>query len=287
MGKVAFREGGNHPAGRPVADVTRFTPGKYVPLGQSPLRGDGVSMCTVSGEKAQFIFNDNVLTSDDIAVGLITRYTGGDAIRVLAGDAVPANTEVVVKISEEDDLPKFIDAADGAPGDWISGRTNFGNFSTGEDLADSNGNYDPSLTIFLYDEGTMRQVGTETVPQTIPFPVDLAVVDANGDIVLTWTPTYAGSILADWFQVTEPVTTAAKAATFSLFINGVAVTGGVIALTSANATPLGAVVNGTAITALNVFDANDIITMVVSALTAFDEGAGIAVLRVTAPTSQT
>lgn len=158
MGRVAFREGGNHPAGRPVADVTRFTPGKYVPLGQAPLRGDGVRMLTVSGEKAQFIFNDNVKVSDDIAVGLITRYSGGDAIRVLAGDAVPADTEIVFHISETDGLPKAVDVADAEPGDWVCGRTNFGNFSTGEDLADSNGDYDPSLTIFLYDEGVMRQV---------------------------------------------------------------------------------------------------------------------------------
>lgn len=158
MSKVAFREGGNHPAGRPVADVTRFTPGKYVPLAQAPLRGDGVRMCVADGEKAQFIFNDSVKVTDDIAVGLITRYSGGDAIRVLAGDAVAAESEVVVKISEADGLPKFIEAADGAAGDWICGRANFGNFSTGEDLADANGDYDPSLTIFLYDEGTMRQV---------------------------------------------------------------------------------------------------------------------------------
>lgn len=158
MGRVAFREGGNHPAGRPVADVTRFTPGKYAPLGQSPLRGDGVRMCNVAGEKAQFIFNDNVKVTDDMAVGLITRYTGGDAIRVLAGGAVAAETEVVVAISAEDGLPKVIEAGDGDVGDWIIGRTNFGNFSTAEDLADSNGDYDPSLTIFLYDEGVMRQV---------------------------------------------------------------------------------------------------------------------------------
>lgn len=158
MGKVHFREGGNHPAGRPVADVTRFTPGKYVPLAQTPLRGDGVRMCNVAGEKAQFIFNDSVKVTDDLAVGLITRFSGGDAIRVLAGGAVAAETEVVVTISETDNLPKVIEAADGNAGDWIIGRTNFGNFSTGEDLADSNGDYDPSLTIFLYDEGTMRQV---------------------------------------------------------------------------------------------------------------------------------
>lgn len=287
MGRVAFREGGNHPAGRPVADVTRYTPGKYVPLAQSPLRGDGVRMLQVSGEKAQFIFNDNVKATDDMGVGLMTRYSGADAIRVLAGGVVAEGAEIVFHISGTDGLPKAVEVGDGEVGEWVCGRANFGNSSLAEDVADSNGDYDPSLTIFLYDEGMMRQVGTETSTETVLFPVDLAIVDANDDIVLTWTPLHAGSILSDWFQVTEPVTTAAKAATFSLFINGVAVTGGVIGLTSANATPLGAVVNGSAITALNVFDANDVITMVVSGLTAFDEGEGAIGLRVTAPTSQT
>lgn len=287
MGKVAFREGGNHPAGRPVADVTRYTPGKYVPLAQSPLRGDGVRMLQVSGEKAQFIFNDNVKVTDDMGVGLITRYSGGDAIRVLAGGIVAEGAEIVFHISETDDLPKAIDIADAEVGDFVCGRANFGNSSLAEDVADANGDYDPSLTIFLYDEGVMRQVGTETSVETVLFPAELASIDANGDVVITWTPTHAGTILSDWFQVTSPVTTAAKAGTFSLFINGVAVTGGAIALTSANATPIGAVVNGSAITALNTFDANDIITMVTSALTAFVEGEGAFALRVTAPTSQT
>src|SRR5688572_50355 len=141
MGKVHFREGGNHPAGRPVADVTRYTPGNYVPLAQSPLRGDGVRMCVADGEKAQFIFNDSVKVTDDLGVGLITRYSGGDAIRVLAGDAVAAGAEVVVKMSVADGLPKVVEAADGAAGDWIIGRTNFGNFSLAEDLADANGDY--------------------------------------------------------------------------------------------------------------------------------------------------
>lgn len=285
MGKVAFREGGNHPAGTPIADVLRHTPGVYVPLGKAPLRGTGVRMCTTDGEKAQFVFNDSQKLGSGIGVGLMTRFSGADAIRVLAGGAVGAETEVVVKMFAG--VPKFIDAADGDAGDWIVGRTNFGSFSTAEDVADADGNYDPSLTLFWYDEAMMRQVGTETVPQLATFPVDLAVVDTNGDVVLTWTPAFAGKILSDFFQVTEPATTAAKAATFSLFINGAPVTGGVIALTSANATPLGAVVNGSAITAANTFDANDVITAVVSALTPFVEGEGILVLRVIAPTSQT
>lgn len=285
MGRVAFREGGNHPAGRPVADVTRFTPGKYVPLAQSPLRGDGVRMCTADGEKAQFIFNDSVDVADDMGVGLITRYSGGDAIRVLAGGAVAADAEVVVKISATDSLPKFIEAGDGAAGDWICGRVNFGNSSTAEDLADANGDYDPSLTIFLYDEGVMRQVGTESVEQTVQFPVTLATV-GNGDVVTEWTPGFAGTITGFEFIVGVPVTTADKTATFNLEINAVDVTGGVLVVTSALATPLGKVIAATAITALNVFDDNDTISIEASAVTAFVEGTGTLVIKYTTPTAQ-
>ena len=281
MGKVHFREGGNHPAGRPVADVTRFTPGKYVPLAQSPLRGDGVRMLTASGEKAQFIFNDNVKVTDDMAVGLMTRYSGADAIRVLAGDAVAAETEIVFHISETDDLPKAVAIADAEAGDWVCGRTNFGNFSTGEDVADSNGDYDPSLTIFLYDEGVMRQVGAEESASidTFTFDIELPLL-ANGDAITDWTPGFAGEFVSHAFRVTEAVTTADKAGNINIEIDGVNVTGGVISLTSANATPAGKVINGTPITALNSFDADSVISWEGSGVTTFVEGSGQLIITV-------
>ena len=281
MGKVHFREGGNHPAGRPVADVTRYTPGKYAPLGQSPLRGDGVRMLTVSGEKAQFIFNDSVKVTDDMGVGLMTRYSGADAIRVLAGGPVGDGVEIVFHISETDGLPKAVDIADAEPGDWKCGRTNFGNFSLAEDVADSNGDYDPSLTIFLYDEGVMTQVGADESSNidTFTFDIELPLL-ANGDVITDWTPGFAGQFVSHAFRVTEAVTTAAKAGTINIEIDGVDVTGGVIALTSANATPAGKVINGTAITALNAFDADSVISWEGSGVTTFVEGSGQLIITV-------
>ncbi len=75
------------------------------------------------------------------------------------------------------------------------------------------------------------------------------------------------------FRVGTPATTAAKLATLTTQINGVALTGGVIALTSANCTPSGALVAGSAITAKNL-GANTTLEIAVSAVTAFVEGDG-------------
>lgn len=108
----------------------------------------------------------------------------------------------------------------------------------------------------------------------LSIPIKLAKV-ANGDVVTNYAPGFAGAIKKVSFVVTDPVTTAGKAATINLEINTVDVTGGVLSLTSANCTPLGAVVNGTAITGNNVFTATDTISVEASSVTAFAEGEGV------------
>lgn len=71
----------------------------------------------------------------------------------------------------------------------------------------------------------------------------------------------------------NPPTTAAKLATLTVQINGVAVTGGVMALTSANMTPAGTAVAATAITANNGSSAvGQTLEIAVSGVTAFVEG---------------
>jgi hypothetical protein len=67
-------------------------------------------------------------------------------------------------------------------------------------------------------------------------------------------------------------------ASLNLEINAVNLTGGVISLTSANCTPLGAVIAGTAITANNTFGATDTISVEASSVTAFVEGEGVLLL---------
>ena len=114
----------------------------------------------------------------------------------------------------------------------------------------------------------------------VSIPIKLAKITGAGDVLTGYTPGFAGKILSAAFAVTDPVTTGAKAASLNLEINATDVTGGVIALTSANSTPLGAVVAGSAITAANAFDANDTISIEASAVTAFAEGEGVLLLTI-------
>jgi hypothetical protein len=113
----------------------------------------------------------------------------------------------------------------------------------------------------------------------VELPVALAGVTA-ADALTTYTPGFNGRII-DWdYVVTTAVTTGAKAATLNLEVGTTNVTGGAIALTSANCTPLGAVVaKADAFTAGTTFDANDTISVEASAVTAFAEGAGVLIIK--------
>jgi hypothetical protein len=115
---------------------------------------------------------------------------------------------------------------------------------------------------------------------TLTFHIELAAITGAGDVVTGYTPGFAGEILSVAFVVDNPVTTAAKAASLNLEIGTTNVTGGVVALTSANCTPNGAVVAGTAVTAANVFDADDTISVEAASVTAFAEGSGTLLVRV-------
>lgn len=108
----------------------------------------------------------------------------------------------------------------------------------------------------------------------VPIPIQLSTL-TNGDVLTNWTPGFAGTVLSVAFAVTTVVTTGSKAATLNLEIGTTNLTGGAIALTSTNCTPLGAVVAGTAITAANTFTATDTISVEASSVTAFSEGAGV------------
>jgi hypothetical protein len=112
----------------------------------------------------------------------------------------------------------------------------------------------------------------EHAPSVVAFKLTLASV-ADG-IVARMTPGFAGRIKKAFFVTDAPVTTGSKLSTLTPKIAGTATTGGVVALTSLNCTPQGAEVDGTAITALNLFGATDEITLVASSTTTFVEGSG-------------
>ncbi len=105
-------------------------------------------------------------------------------------------------------------------------------------------------------------------------PVKLSKV-ASGDLLTQFTPGFPGRIVKASFAVTDPVTTAGKAASLNLEIGATNLTGGVIGLTSANCGTLGAVVDGSEITGNNVFDSDDTISVEASGVTAFAEGEGV------------
>jgi len=140
--------------------------------------------------------------------------------------------------------------------------------------------------------GRAREVGADTliiqmllkgsyggnakvVHSVVTIPFKFADAD-NKDLVTAYTPGFAGKIEKISVMVTDPATTADKTAEISAKIGAVAVTGGAVSLTSANCTPLGAVVDGSAITATNIFEDDDTISIVAADTAAtFVEGEGI------------
>lgn len=96
---------------------------------------------------------------------------------------------------------------------------------------------------------------------------------ATGDMITAFVPGYNGRIIGIDAYVEKAATTGSKAATLTPKIGSTNVTGGALALTSANCTPAGVKIAGTAITALNSFLATDTIGIVASSVTTFIEGA--------------
>lgn len=107
---------------------------------------------------------------------------------------------------------------------------------------------------------------------TILVPIHNLATVADGDVITTLTPGYKFKILAVDAFVTNEVTTAAKASSLNLEIGTTNLTGGVVALTSANCATLGAKVAGTAVTAANTGTAADTISIEAASTTAFIEG---------------
>jgi len=103
---------------------------------------------------------------------------------------------------------------------------------------------------------------------------------AAADLLTAFTPGHRFKLLSTAWAVVEPVTTGGDGATLNAEIGTTNVTGGEIVLTSANCTPLGAIVAGAAITGGNVGSATDTISIEGSAVTAFAEGEGAVILRI-------
>lgn len=115
---------------------------------------------------------------------------------------------------------------------------------------------------------------------TVAIPITLANITGAGDVLTTYTPGYKFKVLSVDFAVETPVTTGSKAASLNVEIGTTNVTGGVVALTSDNCTPMGAVVAGSAVTAANTGTAADTISVEAASVTAFVEGTGYLILKI-------
>ncbi len=132
------------------------------------------------------------------------------------------------------------------------------------------GSYFANATV----EGALIETMTKTRSViSVPIPAYSAI--ANSGVLMRLTPGYVGRILGMHVQATTAVTAGSKLATLTPKIATVAVTGGVVSMTSAGQNAIGAVQNGTTVTAANTFTAIQEITVEASSVTAFTEGAGV------------
>lgn len=113
---------------------------------------------------------------------------------------------------------------------------------------------------------------------TLALFVNLSAITAT--TIFSFTPGFAFKVLAIQFSSEIAVTTGAKAATLTPAIAGSGVTGGALALTSANCTPKGTTVSGSSITANNTGTAAQTLSLAASSVTAFSEGTGWVLLRI-------
>lgn len=202
-----------------------------------------------------------------LALTLIYRRQSGDAApgTIIASGATitPAG-----RPGEQPDSPLLV--ADGGTGATTASgaRTNL----NGADISAVASITDNSTG----SAGSTIAAGTDV--QTIPIFVNLAQITAT--TIFNYTPGFRFKILAISFSAEIAVTTAAKAATITPAVNGSGITGGALALTSANCTPKGTNIAGSTVTAGNTGTAAQTLSLVASAVTAFSEGTGWILLRV-------
>lgn len=107
--------------------------------------------------------------------------------------------------------------------------------------------------------------------RTVLMPLQLADI-AAGTFKIGMPSAFV--VLSAAFRTAKAATTAAKLATLTVGIGGTPVTGGVMALTSANQNTIGGSVAASAITAGNIGAAGSTLEVTASAVTAFVEGDG-------------
>jgi hypothetical protein len=219
------------------------------------VNGDSITLADVGG--IAYVSDDQTVvtsgTSNSIVAGIIY-LVDANGVWVFVGLGSTPGTDASLNAFTAE-LAAFNTAAEGAN-------------LVGVQDADSNFGASPTV------EAALKQLAEQ--PKfivTIPIPAYSAI--ANSGVLATFKPGFKCRLISMHVMATTPVTTSGKAATLTPEIGGVAVTGGVVSMTSAGQTPEGAVQDGTAVTALNVVSATATVTVVASSVTAFVEGAGV------------
>jgi len=200
-----------------------------------------IALCNAAGEAAYGILQDKPSSGRVGSVGIAGQSKAIVGGTVAAGDrlTVDANGKLVVGYGADRAIALALEA----------------------------GNANDIIEVELVQGAPYAQ----HAPHNFTFSLDLAKL-ANGDLITGMVPGYAGRIKSFRSSVLVAATTPAKTATLNLEIGTTDVTGGVLALTSANCTPIGKVNAATAITALNTFSATGAISVEVSGVDAFIEG---------------
>lgn len=201
-----------------------------------------VAACDTLGEKSWFVIYDNPAAADRPC-----KIRCAGFAEVTAGEALTAERYVTP-------------GADGKAYHCIGSNIPAGRVLVGTAAAGSR------ALIWLGDN---FQIGGDLAILT--HTVDLVNI-ADGNILTGYPMPFAGRVETFKAIVEKAATTAAKLSNINLEFDTVDATGGVLALTSANMTPIGSIVASSAFTAGNTFVSGGVLDIEASSTTAFVEG---------------
>lgn len=190
----------------------------------------------------------------DVAAGDVVRCVGSRVLTAFSDTADSGQNSLTLELGDGNDVNRFL----------VSQQLNENGT---EVMAKAGGG------------ATLAQNNSGAGISVISIPLILPSL-ATGDVLTEYTPGFPFEILGVDFRVTKAVSTASKAATLNLEIGTTNLTGGVVSLTSANCTPLGAAVAGTSVTAGNTGSSTDSISVEASSVTTFVEGEGVLLIKV-------
>jgi hypothetical protein len=242
-------------------------------------RGSAVGLS--SGYARQLVSGDKFVGFAEETIVNSVATNGATDISVRAS----GNVQLAITSAAVGDIGNSVYASDGATFTYTAGGNSRIGYvvrwvSTGNVIVSFSGGGGAATTLTDSTTGTASTtLAAGAGVMTVPLYVNLADITA-GALLTTYVPGYAFKVLGVSFGVEKAATTAAKLATITPAITGVSITGGVLALTSANCAPQGTVVAGSAVTALNTGAATDSITLTGSAVTSFVEGGGWILLKI-------